>query len=162
MDSLADQIERLLVMLEGAGGAPAVDPGNPAALRSQLAEHFAFTAPVDRADLLNAAAILLRATSAQGDHGKYFGSIAAGSREATVAGDVLESGLGLLPVVWELAPGAVGRRWGVQRGSKERWRILKRRRERAQPRPSFGSQPEAGREKPVNVPRIFGQRLDQC
>lgn len=106
MDSLAEQIERLLVMLEGTGRAPAVDPGHPAALRSQLAEHFAFTGPVDRADLLNAAAILLRATSAQGDHGLYFGSIAAGSRQATIAGEVMESGLGLLPVVWELAPGA--------------------------------------------------------
>lgn len=106
MDSLVDQIERLIASLSEGGGAPAVAPGSPAALRSQLAEHIDFSQPVPREDLMQAAAVLLRATSAQGDHGQYFGSIALGSRNATLAAASLEAGLGLLPVAWELAPGA--------------------------------------------------------
>lgn len=105
MDSLVDQIERLIASLAEGGGAPAVAPGSPGALRSQLAEHIDFRQPVPREDLLQAAAVLLRATSAQGDHGQYFGSIALGSRNATLAAASLEAGLGLLPVAWELAPG---------------------------------------------------------
>jgi glutamate/tyrosine decarboxylase-like PLP-dependent enzyme len=106
MDSLVDQIERLIASLAEGGGAPAVAPGSPSALRSQLAEHIDFSQPVPREDLLQAAAVLLRATSAQGDHGQYFGSIALGSRNATLAAASLEAGLGLLPAAWELAPGA--------------------------------------------------------
>ncbi|MCH2102072.1 MAG: pyridoxal-dependent decarboxylase [Planctomycetes bacterium] len=105
MDSLVDRIERLLATLAEGGGAPAVDPGRPGAIRSQLAEHFEFQQPVAREDLLRAAAALLRATSAQGDHSQYFGSIAGGSRDATLAAAAFEAGLGVLPVSWELAPG---------------------------------------------------------
>lgn len=106
MDSLVDQIERLLAVFDTGDGAPAVAAGRPGALRSQLAEHFAFDQPVPREDLMQAAAVLLRATSAQGDHGQFFGSIAGGSRPATLAAATFEAGLGLLPVAWELAPGA--------------------------------------------------------
>lgn len=105
MDSLVDRIERLLAALAEEGGAPAVDPGRPGAIRSQLAEHFEFQQPVAREDLLQAAAVLLRATSAQGDHPQYFGSIAGGSRDATLAAAAFEAGLGVLPISWELAPG---------------------------------------------------------
>lgn len=105
MDSLVDRIERLLAALAEGGGAPAVDPGRPGAIRSQLAEHFEFQQPVAREDLLQAAAVLLRATSAQGDHPQYFGSIAGGSRDATLAAAAFEAGLGVLPISWELAPG---------------------------------------------------------
>lgn len=107
MDPLADQIQRLLALFEAEPGSPSGDPGRPGALRSLLAEHFDFERPLDRADLLGAAAAILRGTGVGGDHARHFGPLAAGERKASLAGAALDAGLGLMPAAWELAPAAI-------------------------------------------------------